>query len=94
LTEAPAAPVETAPPPVADAEKAILLELRQRRQELEERDAALGRRLAHVCEDEIFHVAAERATAEQEPIDDAETCVPLDTDDANEPIVTEAIGRP
>jgi len=44
LTEAPAAPVETAPPPVADAEKAILLELRQRRQELEERDAALSSR--------------------------------------------------
>jgi flagellar motility protein MotE (MotC chaperone) len=43
----PAAPTpseETAPPPVTDAEKAVLLDLRQRRQELDARDAALAAR--------------------------------------------------
>ena len=40
----PAAPEETAPPPVTDGERTVLLELRQRRQELDARDAALAAR--------------------------------------------------
>ncbi|HEY2620636.1 MAG TPA: hypothetical protein VGI78_25070 [Acetobacteraceae bacterium] len=35
---------ETAPPPVSDAERTVLLELRQRRQELDARDAVLATR--------------------------------------------------
>jgi flagellar motility protein MotE (MotC chaperone) len=44
--EAPAAPSQdaAAPPPVSDAERAVLLDLRQRRQELEARDATLALR--------------------------------------------------
>ncbi len=38
------APQEVGPPPVTDAERAVLLELRQRRQELDARDAALAGR--------------------------------------------------
>jgi flagellar motility protein MotE (MotC chaperone) len=38
------APEDTAPPPVTDAERTLLLELRQRRQELDARDAALATR--------------------------------------------------
>jgi flagellar motility protein MotE (MotC chaperone) len=42
---APAKPSEdAAPPPVSDVERTVLLELRQRRQELDERDAALAAR--------------------------------------------------
>ncbi len=37
-----AAPEPAAPPPVSEAERAVLLELRQRRQELERRDATLA----------------------------------------------------
>ena len=37
-------PQDTGPPPVTDAERAVLLELRQRRQELDVRDAALTAR--------------------------------------------------
>ena len=38
------APEDTAPPPVTDAERTVLLELRQRHQELDARDAALATR--------------------------------------------------
>ncbi len=41
---APTLPEETAPPPVTDSERAVLLELRQRREELDARDAALAAR--------------------------------------------------
>jgi flagellar motility protein MotE (MotC chaperone) len=41
---APALPDETAPPPVTDSERAVLLELRQRREELDARDAAVAAR--------------------------------------------------
>jgi flagellar motility protein MotE (MotC chaperone) len=42
---APAAlPEPTAPPPVSESERAVLLELRQRRQELERRDATVATR--------------------------------------------------
>ena len=41
---APTPPDETAPPPVTDGERTVLLELRQRRQELDARDAALAAR--------------------------------------------------
>lgn len=41
---APAPSEEAGPPPVTDAEKAVLLDLRQRRQELDSRDAALTAR--------------------------------------------------
>jgi flagellar motility protein MotE (MotC chaperone) len=37
-------PEETAPPPVTDAERTVLLELRQRREELDARDAASAAR--------------------------------------------------
>ena len=37
-------PAEDTPPPVTDSERAILLELRKRRQELETRESALGMR--------------------------------------------------
>jgi flagellar motility protein MotE (MotC chaperone) len=37
-------PQEAGPPPVTDAERVVLLELRQRRQELDARDAALTAR--------------------------------------------------
>jgi flagellar motility protein MotE (MotC chaperone) len=37
-------PEDAAPPPVSDAERTVLLELRQRRQELDARDAALAAR--------------------------------------------------
>ena len=40
----PTLPDETAPPPVTDSERAVLLELRQRREELDARDAALAAR--------------------------------------------------
>jgi flagellar motility protein MotE (MotC chaperone) len=43
MAPAPAAPQESAgPPPIGDAERAVLLDLRQRRQELDARDAALS----------------------------------------------------
>lgn len=41
---APPSAQEAGPPPVSDAEKSVLLELRQRRQELDARDATLGAR--------------------------------------------------
>ena len=41
---APVAPAEPSAPPVTDAERTVLLELRQRRQDLDERDAALAAR--------------------------------------------------
>jgi flagellar motility protein MotE (MotC chaperone) len=40
----PTLPDETVPPPVTDSERAVLLELRQRREELDARDAALAAR--------------------------------------------------
>ena len=40
----PTLPEETAPPPVSDGERTVLLELRQRRQELDARDATLATR--------------------------------------------------
>jgi flagellar motility protein MotE (MotC chaperone) len=43
-TAVPQPPEETAPPPVTDAERTVLLELRQRRQELDARDAGLATR--------------------------------------------------
>jgi flagellar motility protein MotE (MotC chaperone) len=44
--DAATAPVQdaTAPPPISDGERAVLLDLRQRRQELDARDAALAAR--------------------------------------------------
>ncbi len=41
---APTLPDETMPPPVTDSERAVLLELRQRREDLDARDAALAAR--------------------------------------------------
>ncbi|MEJ0016566.1 MAG: hypothetical protein WDN25_08365 [Acetobacteraceae bacterium] len=40
----PKAPEDTGPPPVTDAEKTVLLELRQRRQEMDTRETALATR--------------------------------------------------
>jgi flagellar motility protein MotE (MotC chaperone) len=43
-TAPPKAPEESGPPPVTDVERSVLLELRQRRQELDARDAAQATR--------------------------------------------------
>jgi flagellar motility protein MotE (MotC chaperone) len=54
---APTLPDETAPPPVTDSERALLLELRQRREELDARDAAL------VARESVLAAAGQKLSA-------------------------------
>jgi flagellar motility protein MotE (MotC chaperone) len=53
----PTLPDETVPPPVTDSERAVLLELRQRREDLDARDAALAAR------ESVFVAAGEKLSA-------------------------------
>ena len=55
-------PAVAAPPPIADSERAILLDLRQRRKELDERDATLATR------ESVLVAAEQKLTARAEEL--------------------------